>query len=49
MGILMGIALNPYIALGNIDNFFEYLKIFFIVLIAILFLFFCHAMRHVES
>ena len=47
MGILMGIALNPYIALGNIDSFFEDLKKIFIVLIAILF--FCHAMRHVES
>ena len=42
MGILIGIALNPYIALGNIDNFFEDLKKLYIVLIAILIFLPCH-------
>ena len=40
MGILIGIALNPYISLGNIDNFFEDLKNYLLFLLLFYFDFF---------
>ena len=44
MGILMGIALNPYITLGNIDNFFwRFKKIFYCSYCYFIFIFLpCH-------